>query len=670
MIYIQDLSYSIAGRTLLDKVSITIPTGQRVGLVGPNGAGKSTLFKLISGELAPDGGEISLGKGATLGMVSQDLPDDGTSLLDIVLAADTERAALLQEADTAHDPDRIGDIHDRLNEIGAYDAPSRAAVILSGLGFSEAAQALPLSAFSGGWRARVALAAALFRQPDVLLLDEPTNHLDFESMIWLENFLIRYRETLVIISHDRDILNKTVNNIIHLENQKLVFYTGNYDQFEHRRCERLMNQQALYEKQQAQKAQMMKFVTRFGAKATKAKQAQSRLKAIERMDFVDAVMADRVTAFTFPEPDELNSPLITLEEVAAGYSPGNPVLRALNLRVDMGDRIALLGANGNGKSTLVKILSARLAPLAGEIHKSGKLKVGYFAQFQTDELDVRYTPFDIMREAMKGASESRIRSTLSSFGFDKLKADTCVGEISGGEKARLLFCRMSFHAPQIMLLDEPTNHLDIDAREALVRALNNYSGAVILVSHDPHLVECVADQLWLVAEGKCTPFDDDLDGYRKLVTRQRRMDQDKAKGKSDKGGSDRDKQGKPDLARPDQTQPDDALGDPGHRQEKQRSSNPAPGKAAPGKPTSGKPTPGKPTSGKPKGKALEKEALRIEQEIAALTARQQALEAEISACYGKAAEAERLKELNRSYKALHQELTTAGSTLDLLIADL
>ena len=529
MLSIQNIAYRVGGRTLLDDVSVNIPAGWRVGLVGPNGAGKSTLFKIIAGDIAADGGAVSFIKGASLGMVRQDLPDDETPILDVVLAADTERAQLLKEAETTEDIDRIGHIYDRLNEIDAYEAPSRAASILAGLGFSEAAQGSPISSVSGGWRARVALAAVLFRQPNVLLLDEPTNHLDFESMVWLENFLMRYRETLIIISHDRDILNKTVDHILHLENKKLVAYTGNYDQFERRRAERLMNQQSLHEKQQAQKAQMMKFVDRFRASASKARQAQSRLKAIERMDIVDAVMAERVTAFTFPEPKEMKSPLIRLEKVDAGYVEGDPVLRGLDLHINHNDRIALLGANGNGKSTLVKILSGRLKPLGGEIYKSGQLKVGYFAQFQTDELDIALTPFETLRAAMQEPSEVKVRAMLSRFGFDKHKADTKVGELSGGEKARLLFCLMSFDAPHIMLLDEPTNHLDIDAREALMQALNNYNGAVILVSHDTHLVECVADQLWLVADGKCKPFDDDLDGYRKQVIRQRRLEREKVK---------------------------------------------------------------------------------------------------------------------------------------------
>jgi ATP-binding cassette subfamily F protein 3 len=532
MLSISDLTYRIGGRTLIEKASLSIAAGQRVGLVGPNGVGKSTLFKLITGELQADSGEIGLVKNTSIGWVKQDLPDDDTQLIDIVLGADTERAALMLEAETVHDPERMAYIYTRLDEISAYDAPARAATILSGLGFNEEAQSRPISDFSGGWRMRVALAATLFRRPNLLMLDEPTNHLDFEAMVWLENYLMRYSETLLIISHDRDILNKTVTHILHMENQKMNAYTGTYDEFERRRAEKLLGQSALREKQLKQKAHMQKFVDRFGATASKARQAQSRLKAIAKMDIVDAVMAERVTAFIFPEPPALRSPLITLEDVDAGYEKGNPILKGLNLRIDMDDRIALLGANGNGKSTLVKLLSGRLPPMAGEIHKSSKLKVGYFAQFQTDELDVALTPYQTMQEVMKGVAEPKVRAALGKFGFDKDKADTKVGEISGGEKARLLFCVMSHDAPHIMLLDEPTNHLDMDAREALMQALNNYTGAVILVSHDPHLVETVADRLWLVADGTCVPYDDDLEAYKKHVVQQRRRERAENKGEA------------------------------------------------------------------------------------------------------------------------------------------
>lgn len=534
MLTITDLTYLIDGRTLFDKASLRVSAGQRIGFVGPNGAGKSTLFKLIDGELEKDFGEIDLAKNVSVGMVRQDLPEDDTKLIDVVLSADKERTSLLEEAETSEDPERIGYIYTRLEEINAYDAPARAASILNGLGFDEEAQNSPISTFSGGWRMRVALAAALFCEPDLLMLDEPTNHLDFEAMVWLENYLMRYKKTLIIISHDRDILNKTVTHIVHLNNKGLEIYTGNYDQFERRRAEKLMGQQALHEKQMAQQAKMMKFVDRFRASASKARQAQSRLKAIEKMDIVDAVIAERVSAFIFPQPDQLYSPMISLNKVDVGYEEGKPVLHKLSLRIDMDDRIALLGANGNGKSTLVKLLSGRLAALAGEVEKPSKLKIGYFSQHQSEELDVTQTPYEIMFAAMKDQPEPKVRGALGKFGFDKAKADTKVSELSGGEKSRLLLSLMSFDAPHIMLLDEPTNHLDMDAREALVQALNNYSGAVILVSHDPHLVGCVADRLWLVADGTCRPYEGDVDAYRELVVSQRKRERSEAKQASRK----------------------------------------------------------------------------------------------------------------------------------------
>lgn len=524
MLTLSDITFRIAGRTLFDKASLSLSAGHRIGLVGPNGTGKTTLFKLITGELALDSGEITLMSGVKVGMVRQDLPDDETTLLEVVLAADTERADLLAEADTMADPERLGDIYARLNDIDAYTAPSRAAMILAGLGFDEEAQNSPISSFSGGWRMRVALAAALFREPDLLMLDEPTNHLDFEALVWLENYLMRYSRTLIMISHDREILNKTVTHIVHLDQCKLITYTGNYDQFEKTRAEKLMNQQALLQKQQMQKKKMMEFVDRFRAKASKARQAQSRLKAIEKMDMVDAIITERTTAFTFPEPESLLSPIITLENINVGYAAEKPVLRKLNLRIDIEDRIALLGANGNGKSTLIKLLSGRLPPLSGHLEKSSKLRVGYFAQHQAEELDISLTPYQLLKHTIPTLAEPKVRGLLGRFGFDKHKADTKIEELSGGEKARLLFCLMSYDAPHVMLLDEPTNHLDIDARAALIQALNNYKGCVILVSHDPHLVECVADQLWLVKDGSCVPYEDDLEEYRRLIIAQRRKE--------------------------------------------------------------------------------------------------------------------------------------------------
>lgn len=529
MLKLQDVTYRIGTRVLLDKASITIPEGYRVGLIGPNGTGKSTLFKLIAGELELDSGDIELVAGKKIGMVRQDLPDDDTTLLDVVLASDTERSQLLLEAETVSDPERIAEVYQRLDDIDAYNAPARASIILSGLGFSQEAQGKPISDFSGGWRMRVALAAALFLNPDFLMLDEPTNHLDFEAIIWLENYLATFKNTLIIISHDRDILNKTVTHIAHLDQLKLVMYTGNYDQFETLRAQKQYNQQALFEKQQAQKKKMMAFVDRFRATASKARQAQSRLKSIEKMDMVDAIMAERTTSFIFPEPERMPPPMITLNKVDVGYAPGKPVLKNLNLRIDMEDRIALLGANGNGKSTLIKLLSNTLGALSGDVYHSPKLRVGYFAQHQSEEMDLEATGYELLRDAMTGVPEAKIRGLLGRFGFDKAKSDTKIGELSGGEKARILFCLMSHDAPHIMLLDEPTNHLDMDARGALIQALNNYNGCVILVSHDPHLVECVADQLWLVKDGAVTPYNEDVDSYRELIIEQRKRERADAK---------------------------------------------------------------------------------------------------------------------------------------------
>ncbi|MFN9791160.1 MAG: ABC-F family ATP-binding cassette domain-containing protein [Holosporales bacterium] len=613
MLAISDLTYSVGGRTLLEKAALSISAKQRVGLVGPNGVGKSTLFKIITGELIADSGDINMLKNTTIGWVKQDLPEDDTPLIDVVLASDTERAALMLEAETSQDPERLGDIYTRLEEISAYDAPARAATILAGLGFNTEAQQRPISDFSGGWRMRVALASTLFLRPNLLMLDEPTNHLDFEAMVWLENYLMRFTETLIIISHDRDILNKTVTHILHMENKKLNAYTGSYDDFERRRAEKMLGQQALREKQLAQKAHMQKFIDRFGASASKASQAQSRLKAIAKMDIVDAVMADRVTAFVFPEPAELKSPLITLDDVEAGYEPGKPILKNLNLRIDMDDRIALLGANGNGKSTLVKLLSGRLPALAGDVHKSQKLKVGYFAQFQTDELDVRLTPYQIMQEVMRGVAEPRVRGALGKFGFDKDKADTKVGELSGGEKARLLFCLMSYDAPHIMLLDEPTNHLDMDAREALTQALNNYTGAVILVSHDPHLVETVADRLWLVADGTCVPYEDDLEAYRNLVVQQRRRERDTNRTEARSKKADKKKA--------------------------------------------------------PLMNKAEKEAARLEALIADLIARRNAMENALATCSAEG-DPHQLKVLHQAYVALEREQAAAEQALERVIAGL
>ena len=529
MLDINNITYRIAGRALFEQASLSIPAGHHVGLVGPNGTGKSTLFKLIADELQLDGGDISMMSNTQMGMVRQDIPDDDTPLIDVVLAADTERASLFAELETDIDVERMSDIYMRLADINAYEAPSQAAIILSGLGFSTEQQSQPISDFSGGWKMRVALAAALFRKPNLLLLDEPTNHLDFEAIVWLEAYLQNYEHTFIIISHDRETLNKVVTHIAHLDQLKLTLYTGNYDQFENAHAQKRLGHQALFDKQQAHKKKMMEFVDRFGAKASKAKQAQSRLRAIERMDMVDALIAERSTSFKFPQPEQISSPIITMDDVDVGYEAGKPILRKINIGLAGDDRVALLGANGNGKSTLVKLISDNLSAMTGQVTRNSKLRIGYFAQHQSDELDDETTPYEAMRKAIGDIAEAKCRALLGKFGFDKGKSDTQIRKLSGGEKARLLFCIMSHDAPHIMLLDEPTNHLDIDARQALIEALNGYEGCVILVSHDPHLVEAVAERLYLVRDAGVAPYEGDLDAYRGLIMDQRREERARAR---------------------------------------------------------------------------------------------------------------------------------------------
>jgi ATP-binding cassette subfamily F protein 3 len=541
MLHINDLTYRIGGRLLFESATLHIPKGHKVGLVGRNGAGKSTLFKLITGELPADGGAVNLRLGARLGMVAQEAPAGETSLIDTVLAADVERSELLEEAETAHDPHRIADIHNRLADIDSHGAPARAARILSGLGFDEDAQARPCSDFSGGWRMRVALAAVLFARPDMLLLDEPTNHLDLEATLWLESYLAGWPGTFLIISHDRTLLNSSVDEIVHLDECRLTRYGGGYDFFERTRRERLGQQARMHAKQVAEQRHIQDFVDRFRAKASKAKQAQSRLKMLERMQPIAAVIENKMTSFNFPNPSPLSPPLVALDDVNAGYGADKPILTGLNQRIDMDDRIALLGANGNGKSTLMKLLAGRLKPQDGKLVKSSKLEIGYFAQHQAEELPANESAYEYMQGEMEGVIEPRVRAHLGSFGFPKDKADTPIQNLSGGEKARLLFASMSRTAPHIMLLDEPTNHLDVDAREALIAALNTYDGAVVLVSHDPHLVELVCDTLWVVQDGTCQPFDGDLNQYRQSLLDARRGRKSTKGEKGEKAGGQLDK---------------------------------------------------------------------------------------------------------------------------------
>ncbi|WP_421780926.1 ABC-F family ATP-binding cassette domain-containing protein [Kiloniella litopenaei] len=525
MLHINNLTYRIVGRPIFEEASATVHKNDKVGFVGRNGTGKTTLLKIISGEIPSEAGDINVPNKTKMGKVAQEAPSGNTSLIDTVLLSDVERTELLKEADTATDPMRIAEIHERLVDIKADTAPSRAARILAGLGFNEEAQQQPCSALSGGWQMRVALASLLFAEPDFLLLDEPTNHLDLEATIWLESYLKNYPGTLLLISHDRALLNNVANKIIHLENLQLNSYTGNYDQFEQVRRERLEHQAAQHAKQQEQRKHIQSFIDRFKAKASKAKQAQSRVKMLERMQPIAAVAEDSTLAFDFPSPEELAPPLINLDRVDIGYEPGKPILKGLDLRLDMEDRIALLGANGNGKSTLVKLLAGRLEPQEGQLYKSSKLKVGYFAQDQAEELDLDATPYTLMARLMKpGTPESKVRAQLGRFGFGVNHVSTKVGKLSGGEKARLLFALSTRDAPHILLMDEPTNHLDVDSREALVQAMNAFEGAIVLVSHDPHLIELTADRFWLVADGNVQAYDGDLEDYKRLLMEQRRKE--------------------------------------------------------------------------------------------------------------------------------------------------
>jgi ATP-binding cassette subfamily F protein 3 len=518
MITINDISARIAGRLLIDHATVALPAGTKAGLVGKNGAGKSTLFRIITGDMAAETGNISIPKNARIGQVAQEAPGTEDSLISIVLAADKERAALLVEAETATDPHRIAEIQTRLADIGAHSAEARAATILSGLGFDHEAQLRPASSFSGGWRMRVALAAVLFSEPDLLLLDEPTNYLDLEGSMWLEDYVRRYPHTVIIISHDRDLLNTAVNSIIHLDQKKLTFYRGGYDQFERQKAENDELQTKAKAKNDAARKHLQSFIDRFKAKATKAKQAQSRVKALERMGTVAAVIEDHVQPITFPAPDKQPaSPIIAVSGGVVGYEPGKPILKNINLRIDNDDRIALLGSNGNGKSTFAKFISGRLEAQAGELKTAPSLKIGFFAQHQLDDLIPDQTPVEHVRRLMPLEPEAKVRARVAQMGLMTEKMATAAKDLSGGEKARLLMGLAAFHAPNLLILDEPTNHLDIDSRKALIEALNEYEGAVILISHDRHLIEATVDRLWLVNNGTVTSFDGDMEEYRSLI---------------------------------------------------------------------------------------------------------------------------------------------------------
>ena len=518
MLIIDDLTVRIAGRTLLERASARISTGARVGLVGRNGTGKTTLFGVIAGDISAEQGHVTIPPRWRIGRLAQEAPNGADSLLDVVLAAHHERNALLAKAETEQDPHRIAEIQTRLADIGAHAAPARAASILAGLGFSNADQQRPCAEFSGGWRMRVALAATLFAEPDLLLLDEPTNYLDLEGTLWLQDHLASYPATLIVISHDRDLLDSAVGHILSLESRKLGLYRGGYSSFERQRAERMLLDQKMIKKQEAQRKHLRAFVDRFRAKATKARQAQSRLKMLAKLEPIVALVTEDVRPIHIPAPHKLLSPpIIATDDVDIGYEPGHPVLSGLSLRVDNDDRIALLGANGNGKSTLVKLLAGRLSPQHGTVTRAANLKVAYFAQHQLDELEPDASPYDHVRRLMPDAPEAKVRGRVGAIGFSGPAGNTKVEKLSGGEKARLLLGLATFSAPHLVILDEPTNHLDIDSRAALIEAINDFPGAVVLVSHDRHLLDACADRLWLVQDGTVQPFDGDLDDYRLRV---------------------------------------------------------------------------------------------------------------------------------------------------------
>ena len=516
MLDVKNISYSISNRKLFENASFSIPSGYHVGLVGKNGIGKTTLFNLIDKNLLLDEGEINLQKRKKISVLQQEIPNTNLSILDYVLSTDSETQLLIEEFENSKDQNRIIELSSILDEKNAYKDEWKASYILSGLGFKKDDQSKKINELSGGWRNRVGLAATLYSDPDLLLLDEPTNHLDFESVVWFENFLKEFKGTFIMISHDRQVLNSTVDHILHVENHNLNLYTGNYDQFESQFAQKSLAQEAMFKKQQAFKQRVMKFVDRFGAKATKAKQAQSRLRSLEKIDMVDAIISDRTISFSFPKPNNLGTSMLTINKVDAGYYE-IPVLKNINLSISNDSRIALVGANGNGKSTLIKLIAGNLDPMKGSIIKKKNLKIGYFAQHQADELDLEKTGYQVLSEIDPEKPDLFIRGVLGRFGFDKQKSETRIENLSGGEKTRLLFCLMSYHSPDLLLMDEPTNHLDIDSRLSLINSLNEFEGAIILVSHDKDIIEKVAEQILLVKDSQVNLFVDDISDYEDIL---------------------------------------------------------------------------------------------------------------------------------------------------------
>src|SRR6266404_4303203 len=553
MLSITDISVRIAGRLLIDHGSAQIVPGARVGLVGRNGAGKSTLFQAIRGELPTETGTITIPPRWRVGSLAQEAPNGPESLVEVVLKADLERDALLREAETADDPHRIAEIQTRLVDIDAHSAPARAAAILSGLGSSTAESTRAASESSAGCRIRVALAGTLFATPALLLLDEPTNYLDLEGTLWLEDHLANYPRTVIVISHDRDLLDTSVDQILHLDRGKLTLYRGSYSSFEEQRATREMLNAKHAKRQEAERKRLQAFVDRFKAKASKARQAQSRVKMLERMKPIAALVMQDVREISFPAPEKmLSPPIIAVDDVSFGYDPKKPVLNRVTLRIDNDDRIALLGANGNGKSTLVKLLDSRLSPFSGAITRAERISIAYFAQHQLDELNEDGSPYDHVRKLMPDAPETKVRGRTGAIGFSGKAGDTLVKSLSGGEKARLLLGLATFFGPNMIILDEPTNHLDIDSRAALAEAINDYPGAVIMVSHDRYLIEACADQLWVVADRAVTNFDGDLDDYRRMVLSARGMRTTSRDRGTNERGNGRDK---PERARPEKRLP-------------------------------------------------------------------------------------------------------------------
>ncbi|WBH16910.1 ABC-F family ATP-binding cassette domain-containing protein [Sphingomonas radiodurans] len=529
MLTINGITVRLGGRAILDGAAASLPPGSRVGLIGRNGAGKSTLVKVIAGQIDPDGGSIDMPRGARIGYIAQEAPAGEATPFETVLAADLERDRLMAQSESEVDPEKLGDIYERLIAIDAYTAPARASQILLGLGFDEDAQNRPLDSFSGGWKMRVALASLLFSQPDLLLLDEPSNHLDLEAVMWLEDFLRSYKATIVVVSHERDFLNNVVDQILHLSGGKTTLYAGGYDAFERQRAERMAQIAAAKANQDVQRAKLQDYVARNSARASTAKQAQSRAKMLAKMQPIAELANDPTLSFGFPDPEPLRPPLVTLDHASVGYG-GEPILRKLNLRMDPDDRIALLGRNGNGKTTFARLVAAQLAPIDGSMAVSNRMRVGYFTQYQVEELEADDTPLAHMTRVMKGASPAAVRAQLGRFGFSGDRATAKVGKMSGGEKARLALALITRDAPHLLILDEPTNHLDVDAREALVQALNDYKGAVLIVSHDRHMVELTADRLVLVDDGTAREFDGSLDDYVSLVLAK----EPKSEGKANK----------------------------------------------------------------------------------------------------------------------------------------